>query len=75
MKTVYHHKLFASIFHEVCLFCCYLYDYGTSKLEDNTKLRSEKSVHKYAFFAIPMYGVTVAKADIFLPAFLQMSEI
>ena len=27
------------------------------------------------FFAIPMYGVTLAKADIFLTAFLQMSEI
>ena len=27
------------------------------------------------FFAIPMYGVTLVKADIFLPAFLQMSEM
>ena len=24
------------------------------------------------FFAIPMYGVTLAKADIFLPTFLQI---
>ena len=27
------------------------------------------------FFAIPMHSVTLAKADIFLPAFLKMSEI
>ena len=27
------------------------------------------------FFAIPIYGVNLAKADIFLLAFLQMAEI
>ena len=27
------------------------------------------------FFVVPVYGVTLAKADIFLPAFLQISEI
>ena len=26
------------------------------------------------FFVTPMYGVTIAKANIFLPALLQMSE-
>ena len=53
MKTIYHYKLFVSIFNEVCLFCCYLYDYGTSKLEGNnhtvTILQSEKNVHEYPF--------------------------
>ena len=31
------YELFVTISHEVCLFCCYLYDYGTSKLEGNNK--------------------------------------
>ena len=35
MKTVYQNKLFVSIFHEVCLFCCYLHDYdNTSRAQE-----------------------------------------
>ena len=35
----------------------------------------KKAFMSMRFFAVPMYGVTLAKADIFLPVFLQMSEI
>ena len=35
----------------------------------------KKAFMSMRFFAVPMYGVTLVKADIFLPAFLQISEI
>ena len=35
----------------------------------------KKVFMKMRFFAISKYGVTLAKADVFLPAFLQMLEM
>ena len=51
MKTVYQNKLFVSIFHEVCLFCCYLHDY------DNTSRAQEGEWYSYIHENFPIFKI------------------
>lgn len=42
MLGAYRYRLVLSIFYEVYLFCCCLYDYGTSTLEDQNETVNRK---------------------------------
>ena len=56
------------------LFCCYLLNYGTTKLEDNNWTAKWDSLTSMGFFTMPVYNVILAKADVFLLSFLEISE-